>query len=321
MALMKLVLVAALSVLLAPVAAAGTIVQVTIHGTVAFNQINKVPFNTVTAGQAATLSFKLDSDVFVNSPSFPTRGYVIDQSSFALTFPSASVPLQSPFPAGKTPYFVLRNNDPAVDGFLLSTDVNGPVAPPLAPTGSFGQFTSYFLVTYGGSKLSSLDILGAVGTYDFTGLSVFGWSVDDGPVSPLGIDFVSMTIEVVTPTWFDEGHALAGIAGSPKLVGAGNLSAGSPNALTLTRAAPNAMAGLVVGLSNASLPFKGGTLVPAPDVGPVLVPTSGGGGISLPFTMPAGLPAGTALWLQWAIPDAAAVKGVALSNALKGVTP
>jgi hypothetical protein len=37
--------------------------------------------------------------------------------------------------------------------------------------------------------------------------------------------------------------------------------------------------------------------------------------------MPAGVPGGTSLVLQWAIQDAAAVQGVALSNALKGLTP
>jgi hypothetical protein len=81
--------------LLAP-AATATTVKVTIHGSVEFNAITKAPFNTVTAGQSATLSFLLDSGNFVNSVNFPTRGYVIDQASFALAFPSATVPLQSP---------------------------------------------------------------------------------------------------------------------------------------------------------------------------------------------------------------------------------
>jgi hypothetical protein len=216
---------------------------------------------------------------------------------------------------------VIRNNDPAVDGFFVSTNVDNPAGLPLVPVGSLGHFANSFLVTYGGSTLSSLDLLGALGNYDFTGLSVFNWSVDDGPFNPLGIDFVSMTIESFVPTWTDEGHALAGVAGNPKFVGSGDLSAGSADTLTLTRAAPGALAGLVVGLTSANLPFKGGTLVPAPTLGPVFVPVSGGGAIVLPFTMPSGLPTGTELWMQWAIPDAAAVHGVALSNALLGTTP
>ena len=320
MRLAPTLLAAVLGATLAPSAEA-TIVKVTIHGTVAFNSITKAPFAQVQAGQSAVLSFLLDSGSFVDSPSFPTRGYVIDQPSCTLVFPTATVPLQSPFPAGQTPYFVIRNNDPAVDGFYISTDVDGPNGLPLAPTGSFGHFTHQFLVTYGGSTLPSLDLLDALGSYDYTGLTVFNWGVDDGPVTPLGIDFVSMTIETLVPTWTDEGHALAGVAGNPVFTGSGSLAAGSANTLALASAAPGALAGLVVGLTSANLPFKGGTLVPAPDVGPVLVPVSGAGSIALPFVMPPGLPAGTSLWMQWAIPDAAAIHGVALSNALLGQTP
>jgi len=33
------------------------------------------------------------------------------------------------------------------------------------------------------------------------------------------------------------------------------------------------------------------------------------------------VPAGTSLWMQWAIPDVAAIHKVALSNALLGQTP
>jgi hypothetical protein len=320
MRLAPTLLVAGLCAALAPSAGA-TIVKVTIHGTVAFNSITKAPFTQVTTGQSAVLSFLLDSGSFVDSPNFPTRGYVIDKSSCTLAFPSATVPLQSPFPAGQTPYFVIRNDDPAVDGFYISTDVDGPTSLPLAPVGSFGHFADAFHVTYEGSTLASLDLLGALGSYDYTGLTVFGWSVDDGPFSPLGIDFVSMTIETAVPTWTDEGHALAGVAGSPVFTGSGSLAGGSANTLALASAAPGALAGLIVGLTSANLSFKGGTLVPAPDVGPVLVPVSAAGSIALPFTMPVGLPAGTSLWMQWAIPDAAAVHGVALSNALLGQTP
>jgi len=320
MRLAPTLLAAFLAAALAP-AAGATIVKVTIHGTVAFNSITKAPFTAVTAGQGAQLSFLLDSGSYVDSPSFPVRGYVIDAASCLLTFPSAAVPLQSPFPAGQTPYFVIRNNDPAVDGFYISTIVDGPNSLPLAPVGSFGHFGDAFHVTYDGSTLASLDLLGALGSYDYTGLTVFDWAVTDGPFAPLGIDFVSMTIETLVPTWTDEGHALAGVAGNPAFTGSGTLAAGSANTLALASAAPGALAGLIVGLTSANLPFKGGTLVPAPDVGPVLVPVSGAGAIALPFTMPPGVPAGTSLWMQWAIPDVAAIHKVALSNALLGQTP
>jgi len=37
--------------------------------------------------------------------------------------------------------------------------------------------------------------------------------------------------------------------------------------------------------------------------------------------MPEGVPAGFELWAQFAIQDPGAVQGVALSNAVRGVTP
>ena len=69
----------------------------------------------------------MDSNSFLNG-SFPTRGYSIIPSSFTLTVGSATVGLATPYPAGDTPYFVIRDNDPGVDGFLLAShpDVGAP---------------------------------------------------------------------------------------------------------------------------------------------------------------------------------------------------
>jgi len=318
---LPLVAVALAAGLLPASATAGQIVEVTVHGTVEFNVINPLPLGAVADNEPATLRFRVDSDVFQNSAQFPTRGYAIDKASFTLTFDSAAVTLKSPFPAGATPYFVLRNNDPAVDGFYISTDVNGPVGLPLSVNGSFGAFAHSFLVTYGGSALPSLDILDALGTWDYAGLQVFHFSVDDGPFEPMGLIFESMTIATVGSAWTDQGNALAGIAGDPKFVGSGTLAAGSGNTLALSLAKRNSVGGLFYGVAGGLVPFKGGTLVPFPFFGPITLPTSGTGTITLPFTMPAGVPAGTTLFLQWAIQDAAAVQGVSLSNALLGVAP
>jgi hypothetical protein len=69
----------------------------------------------------------------------------------------------------------------------------------------------------------------------------------------------------------------------------------------------------VIGLAKASLPFKGGVLVPSPDV---VVPLATGpaGTFALPFVWPAGIPGGLQLWFQTWIQDAAAVAGFAASN-------
>jgi hypothetical protein len=104
-------------------------------------------------------------------------------------------------------------------------------------------------------------------------------------------------------------------------VGLGLLSAGSTDAINLSAAAAGAAAGLFLAFSSTPVPFKGGTLQAFPFVGPLLAVTDAAGAISLPFVVPAGMPAGTELWLQWGVQDAGAVHGVALSNAIEGLVP
>ena len=309
-----------LAALIAPSALA-TDVKVSIKGFVLYNQIKKVPLDTVKAGHTVTLSFMLDSANFVDGTTTPTRGYVIDPTSFALAFKTTTVAIQSPFPAGETPYFVLRNNDPGVDGFVVGTDLAGSSGLPINVVGNSGNYEIHALATYGGTKLSSLDLLGALGTHDFNGMTVFGFRIEDGPQTPMEIDFDSITIETVVHPWTNEGNALAGSAGVPGFAGTGDLSAGSANTLRLSNAKPGAPAVLVLGMTPVHMPFKGGTLVPAPDWLPVVGAVDVAGGLAVPFTMPAGVAAGTQLWLQWAIVDAGAVRGMALSNARLGVTP
>lgn len=170
-------------------------VLVTVTGSVEFEQVTAPPLGAVQVGNAVTMTFEIDPSDFVDDPTLPTRGYPIDPATFTLTMGSVTVGLQNPSPL--TPYFVLRNNDPAVDGFLLSTSLSSPNGAPLAVNGAFGPFVDNFYVTYGGSTLSSLEILDAAGTYDFAGLTVFNWTIDDGPFSPIGLLFSEMTIEVL----------------------------------------------------------------------------------------------------------------------------
>ncbi len=183
--------------LVSATAGAGTLVQVTATGVVEFNSIVASPLGNADVGDPATLRFVVDSSNFVNSLSFPTRGYEIDKTSFSMTFPSTAIGLQSPFPVGQKPFFVLRNNDPAVDGFFLSTNVDSPAGVPLNQNGAFGKFTGVFYVTYVPSTLDSLDILAALGTYDFTGLTVFNFGVEDGEQQPLGILFEQLDIALL----------------------------------------------------------------------------------------------------------------------------
>jgi hypothetical protein len=50
--------------------------------------------------------------------------------------------------------------------------------------------------------------------------------------------------------------------------------------------------------------------------------TNGSGGLPLAWaSWPGGLPSATSIFMQYAVADAGAPAGVALSNALEGVTP
>ena len=198
-----------LAIVLVAITAAAEPVYVTVTGTVEFNQVTNGAFRNsiVPAGSAATLNFTVDSNTFLNSPSFPTRGYVIDQPSFQLQLGPAVGGLKNPFPG--TPYFVVRNNDPAVDGFFLSPGTDLPFGLDLNVTANAAgtrYLRSAFSVTYEGTRLPSLDILDAIGVYNFTGLTVFNFTCEDLSFEPIGMIFEQMTISrglvaVERPTW------------------------------------------------------------------------------------------------------------------------
>lgn len=119
----------------------------------------------------------------------------------------------------------------------------------------------------------------------------------------------------------DLGCALPGAAGPPVLSGTGSLVTGSPGSVNLDQAAPNALALLFLSLDENPTRFKGGVLKPVPSLPfPVLV-TTAGGELDLPFVWPSGVPETLPFYMQYAVQDAGAVAGVALSNALRGVTP
>jgi hypothetical protein len=120
--------------------------------------------------------------------------------------------------------------------------------------------------------------------------------------------------------WTELGHALAGSAGAPALNGTGSLVPGTPVTLSLTHAPSFAPASLVVGLSELGAPFKGGVMVPHPDVILALA-TDAGGGVFLAAPWPAGLPSGIGLLVQYWVVDLAGPAGFAASNALRGTTP
>jgi hypothetical protein len=172
------------------------LVQVEINGTVEYNQINFGVFGDVMSGDPVHWSFVLDSNDYLNSGNYNVRGYAIDTASFALTIGPAEVGLLNPYPY--TPYFALRDNDPVADGFFFTNDnVDWPGDLLLDELGKVDYFGSHFEVGYTGDTLSSLDIVDAVGSYDFTGLTSYYTTINDGGFEAMGLQFVDMNISIV----------------------------------------------------------------------------------------------------------------------------
>ncbi len=194
------ILLAALSTF-AAVPASAFYARITVIGEVEFNQINSGALGDATSGDAVEFSFVVDAREFVDSTNFPTRGFIIDPDSFNLSFAGGpSIGLVNPSSPSDTPFFVIRNDDPAVDGFFLGNNVDGfPNGIALDETGIFDQFRLNFSVTYGNDPLFSLNVLDAAGVYDFDGLTVFGMTILDGPFDAMGMVFEQMTIAKVVP--------------------------------------------------------------------------------------------------------------------------
>jgi hypothetical protein len=196
--------IAAIAVFAMPVYA--DMVTVTVTGSVEWNQVTFGQFAAVSTGDPVVCDFLVDSNQYTNSTQFNTRGYDIVHSSFVLSLGSVVVGLQDPFPAGETPFFVLRDNDPAVDGFFVSRNVDWPTGVPTSEPGGIDPFFTYGCeIGYTGDTLSSLDILDAVGTYDYNGLTNFYFVILDAWAEPIGLLFEQLSISTAVPveaaTW------------------------------------------------------------------------------------------------------------------------
>jgi hypothetical protein len=91
--------------------------------------------------------------------------------------------------------------------------------------------------------------------------------------------------------------------------------------LALSHAAVFAPTALVVGLSRLDAPFKGGVLVPSPDILIAGLVTDATGAALVSGSWPAGLPSGFAVSFQYWITDAMGPQGFAASGAVQGTTP
>ncbi len=200
----------ALATLLVANAFGGTPVSVVVTGEVEF--AGGPLSSQMSPGDPVNISFLLDSDNFVNGAMFPTRGYAVDQSSFLMTTGPTNWGCRIPTLECRILSCVTTTR--------LSTVSSSEATPTWAfsnglaldQSGLFDQFRVRYLTTYGGDTLSSLDIVDAVGTYDFDGLTVFGFGILDGGQDAAGFVFEQMTISIV-PEPSSIGLLLIGLVG------------------------------------------------------------------------------------------------------------
>jgi hypothetical protein len=122
-------------------------------------------------------------------------------------------------------------------------------------------------------------------------------------------------------TWQNVGNGLAGTYGEPTLSGLGTLQSGTLVRVAMTGALENAQAGLIVGLTQINAPFKGGVMVPNPDIVVSPLTTTGTGTLLVSSIWPAGVPSGFVTTFQQWVFDPAGPKGFAASNGLTGTAP
>jgi enediyne biosynthesis protein E4 len=116
------------------------------------------------------------------------------------------------------------------------------------------------------------------------------------------------------------GNGLAGSHGVPAMEASGDLLPGSTVTLTVTDALEDSSWLLILGSGISGAAFKGGVLVPSPDIALGPFTTGPAGAPSLAGAWQA-LPAGSALQLQAWISDPAATAGYSATNGLSLLAP
>lgn len=153
-----------------------------------------------------------------------------------------------------------------------------------------------------------------------TGSNFDPTDLSNNDVAPVELDSIGFPavwlVRAGGPTWLDLGNGLGGSV----LAGTGATSGGQTVTLTLSGALANAPATLVTGSSTINAPFKGGVMVPNPDLILSGLTTDGSGGLAMSGTWPAFLIPGRTLNFQFWINDAGGPQGYTASNGLSGTT-
>ncbi len=135
----------------------------------------------------------------------------------------------------------------------------------------------------------------------------------------LGLAFSLCLAASASAQWTDLGQGLAGTSGTPPvLTGEGPLLPTAGTKIRVEGGPASSVGFLVVGLSALDAPFKGGVLVPKPDVLAVIA-FDAAGVFQVIFSWPTDVPAGFPMWWQCWAPDAGGPAGFAASNGLLSV--
>jgi hypothetical protein len=187
---------------LAPSAMAQDQFRVRIFGTVDFNNFAAGLFFGVPNGAPVETSMIVNSGSFVDSIAFPGRARAYDIVPGTLTFRAGNVSVGQ---RGTGPIrFGVRNNDPRADGLFLTQGADLPTGLPIN-TGTTGVFGVAWQHTFNGippapstapdPTLTDLSMQGTVGTWDFSNLSVFNYTVQlNENVIGMFINYTSSTI-------------------------------------------------------------------------------------------------------------------------------
>ena len=119
--------------------------------------------------------------------------------------------------------------------------------------------------------------------------------------------------------WDPMGHGLPG-SSTPRLWMSGLMSVGETVHMDVTGAQPAAFGAFLLGTSELSAHFKGGTLVPFPEL-VIPVTTDANGAVSLAALMQVALPSGLDLFVQTWLVDAGGPVGYAATDAFHGQAP
>ncbi|HTE05909.1 MAG TPA: FG-GAP repeat protein, partial [Planctomycetota bacterium] len=227
---------------------------------------------------------------------------------------------------------LVPSNGLAGDAFGTTVDIDGGVAVVGAPRDDVGLLVdsgSVWLYRKGSDSWSGEAVWAPA---DISASAQYGaaLAMDSGlvlvgaPSDAVGTSAVqgsACLAKTQPPDWNWIGHSLAGTQGAPDLVGSGSLETGSGIGLSIDDARGAAPVILCISAVQITLPFKGGVMVPAPDILLAGLPTDVWGALQLSGAWPGGVPSGLPIiWQAW-VPDPSAGQGFSATNAITCTVP